>query len=65
LTVPFSIVAFIVQQEGGAVSTIEGLPLGVRLANAFVTYILYIGKMIWPSNLAVYYPHPGCGRSGR
>jgi tetratricopeptide (TPR) repeat protein len=59
LTVPSSIVAFIVQQEGGAVSTIEGLPLGVRLANAFVTYILYIGKMIWPSNLAVFYPHPG------
>jgi protein O-mannosyl-transferase len=59
LTVFSSIVAFIAQQEGGAVSTIEGLPLGVRLANAFVSYTIYIGKMIWPSNLAAYYPHPG------
>ena len=38
---------------------IEELPLGVRIGNALVSYITYIGKMIWPSNLAVLYPYPG------
>jgi tetratricopeptide (TPR) repeat protein len=57
MSVVSSIVTFIAQKE--AVQSIEALPLGVRFANAFVSYILYIGKMIWPSNLAVSYPHPG------
>ena len=34
-------------------------PLGVRVANAFVSYIQYIVMMLWPRNLAVFYPHPG------
>ena len=54
-----SIVTYIVQQKFGAVSTLEVFPLSVRIANAFVSYIIYIGKMIWPVNLAVLYPHPG------
>ena len=39
--------------------SMEDFPLSDRIANAFVSYILYIGKMIWPSHLAVYYPYPG------
>jgi protein O-mannosyl-transferase len=31
----------------------------VRLVNALVSYVLYIGKMFWSLNLAVFYPHPG------
>ncbi len=53
------IVTFIVQKKGGAVGSIEAFPPGVRIANAFVSYIIYIGKTIWPNNLAVFYPHPG------
>jgi len=53
-----SIVTYIAQQKGGAVQSIEAFPLGVRIGNAFFSYIAYIGKMIWPSNLAVFYPHP-------
>jgi Tfp pilus assembly protein PilF len=37
----------------------EVLPMGARIANALVSYWRYIGKMIWPSGLAVFYPHPG------
>lgn len=59
LAVLFSIVAYIAQMEGGAIRSIEEYTLGVRIENAFVSYIIYIGKMIWPSNLTVYYPHPG------
>ncbi len=35
------------------------LPFGVRLANAVVAYVGYLGKALWPSDLAVLYPHPG------
>jgi protein O-mannosyl-transferase len=59
LAILSSIVTYIAQQKGGAVQSIEALPLGVRIGNAFISYIAYIGKMIWPSNLAVFYPYPG------
>jgi protein O-mannosyl-transferase len=54
-----SIVAYITQQQGGAVISSESLPLSLRAANAFVSYIFYIDKMILPADLALLYPHPG------
>ena len=39
-------------------SIFEAIPLVVRIGNAFISYIAYIGKMIWPNNLAVFYPYP-------
>lgn len=38
--------------------TVDRLPMGVRLANAAVSYVAYLVKMVWPSKLAVLYPHP-------
>lgn len=40
-----------------ASSTLERLPLGIRAANALVAVVAYLGKMVWPSSLAVYYPY--------
>ena len=37
---------------------LEVVPVDLRIANALVTYVSYIEKMIWPLNLAVYYPYP-------
>jgi Flp pilus assembly protein TadD len=54
-----SLVTFFAQQSGGAVSSLESIPLGTRVANALVSYLSYMGKMIWPRSLAVLYPHPG------
>jgi tetratricopeptide (TPR) repeat protein len=51
-------VTFIAQNHGGAVQSLESLPLMARICNALLAYVAYIGKMIWPHNLAVYYPHP-------
>ena len=31
----------------------------IRLANASISYLQYIIKMIWPARLAMFYPHPG------
>jgi hypothetical protein len=59
LVILSSIVTYIVQHKAGAVASIKALPLVFRIGNAFVSYIAYMGKMFWPSNLAVFYPHPG------
>ena len=38
---------------------IQEWPLRTRLGNAVVSYTRYIRKAFWPTNLALYYPHPG------
>ncbi len=54
-----SIVAFLAQEHGGALRALNLFPIEVRMANAVISYASYIGKMIWPLHLAVFYPHPG------
>lgn len=46
-----------IQRFGIAIST-GSVPVKLRIANTFVSYVLYIKKMIWPQNLAVFYPYP-------
>ncbi|MDB4285336.1 tetratricopeptide repeat protein [bacterium] len=46
------------QERGGAVFTLEAISLPLRLGNALVSYVSYLGKMLWPAGLAVFYPHP-------
>lgn len=57
LSIVASVVTLIVQQRGGAIS--EAVPLGARVANAFVSLARYLRKTVWPTDLAVFYPHPG------
>ncbi len=45
------------QRSGRAVASMEALAFNDRLANATVSYVWYIGKMIWPTALAVLYPY--------
>ena len=53
-----SVITFLVQRSGGSVVKTTVIPLQVFVSNAFVSYVKYIEKMIWPSRLAVFYPHP-------
>jgi len=53
------IITVYAQQTGGAVGSSVAYPFYVRMANALISYVSYIGQMIWPANLAVFYPHPG------
>ena len=39
----------------------EELSLGARVANAVVAYATYLRKMVWPHDLAAFYPHPRDG----
>ena len=45
------------QHSGGAISSLERLPLGARMANAVVSYARYMEKAAWPSGLAIFYPY--------
>jgi len=53
-----SVITYMVQKSSGAVSTLAVIPVHVRIGNAIVSYVSYIGKMIWPHNLTVLYPYP-------
>ena len=54
-----SCITFVVQKQGGSVVVGEALPLGARSGNALISYCRYLGKTICPTDLAVFYPHPG------
>jgi tetratricopeptide (TPR) repeat protein len=54
---------WLAQQQGHSVQRLAQLPLSVRAGNAIVAYALYLRKMVWPSDLGAFYPHPGTGLS--
>jgi hypothetical protein len=56
-----SVVTFVIQQRTGAMDLGESFPIRVRISNALVSYVGYISKILYPSRLAVLYPHPGQG----
>jgi len=57
LTTGACILTFIAQQEGALINA-NNLSLPTRLTNVVVSYLEYLKKMIWPYDLAVFYPHP-------
>jgi Flp pilus assembly protein TadD len=54
----FSVVAYLRQSEGGAVSSLVELPMQYRLTNAVYSAATYLRRLVWPSDLSVFYPHP-------
>lgn len=54
-----SVITLEAQKNSGAVVLLASLPIQARLENALVSCGRYLGKMAWPVNLAVIYPHPG------
>jgi protein O-mannosyl-transferase len=59
LSVISSVIAYLAQQSGGAVTQLAKLGLKIRIYNALISYVTYIEKMIWPSRLTVFYPLVG------
>ncbi|HEV3444391.1 MAG TPA: tetratricopeptide repeat protein [Gemmataceae bacterium] len=45
------------QRRGLAMRSLAAVPFWDRLANAVLAYGIYIVKMFWPQNLAVFYPY--------
>jgi protein O-mannosyl-transferase len=56
LAVASATVAFLAQKTGGTVVTLETASLLDRFARAGVLYFEYLGKTVWPVNLAAFYP---------
>jgi tetratricopeptide (TPR) repeat protein len=46
------------------ISALENVPWGLRLANAAISCVAYLGQMVWPRDLAAIYPLPRQGYSG-
>jgi tetratricopeptide (TPR) repeat protein len=59
ISIAAAAVAIIAQENNGALSSFESFPLVSRLANVPVACVAYLGKMFWPVDLSVFYPHPG------
>ena len=57
LSLVVSTVNFTAQKAGGATWSADILPWPVRLANALVSYVRYVSKTFWPTDLAVIYPY--------
>lgn len=58
LAASLGLITIVAQQHAGALNTLEAFPLEPRMANALISYVRYIGKMVWPYGLAIFYPHP-------
>ena len=56
LSVTACIITFILQKR--AAGAIPPLPLFWRVQNGFASYAIYAWKTLWPTHLAVFYPHP-------
>lgn len=54
LSAAVSLVTYSVQRSSGALTQI--LPLSRRIANALVSYMVYVRQTFWPADLACYYP---------
>jgi tetratricopeptide (TPR) repeat protein len=51
-------VATVWAQRVGKLRSLDEYPLALRLENAVVSYVAYLGKTLWPRDLAVLYPYP-------
>ena len=45
-------------QRGTAVVTLQQYGLGLRVEDAVVAVAAYLGKLVWPVNLSIFYPLP-------
>jgi tetratricopeptide (TPR) repeat protein len=59
LAIAASIVVVAAQRSWGTVQSFEVLPFGMRVSNALVATLQYVGAAFWPSGLSPFYPHPG------
>ena len=51
-----AVITIYAQHHGGATRSLEETPFILRIENALVSYVKYLLKTLWPSDLAVLYP---------
>ncbi len=58
LAIAAALVTLVAAGAQGALVTLDGRPLGARIAHAIVSLVWYAWKTAWPSRLAIFYPYP-------
>jgi hypothetical protein len=58
LSLVASLFTFLIQVQEQAVGSLDAYPITSRVGNALVSYAGYLKKLVWPSDLAFYYPYP-------
>jgi hypothetical protein len=58
LALAFSVITFLTQHHASAVISESSFTTPERLCNVPVSYVRYLGKTIWPADLAILYPYP-------
>ncbi|HSU56030.1 MAG TPA: tetratricopeptide repeat protein [Candidatus Dormibacteraeota bacterium] len=51
------LITYFGQKKWGSMSGMQDLSLGEKLVNGANAYLAYITKTVWPSKMAVFYPH--------
>ncbi len=45
------------QSAGGATANLQNINVDMRIANAAISYVIYIIKFFWPTGLAIFHPY--------
>ncbi|MGW8300925.1 MAG: tetratricopeptide repeat protein, partial [Desulfobacterales bacterium] len=51
-------ITLIAQKKGDALGLLDVYPLVMRMANAVISYVKYLQKLMWPRDMAILYPYP-------
>jgi len=54
----FGVITVHAEKGVGALGATSLYPLGGRVQNALVSYMVYLRQTVWPAGLAVFYPYP-------
>ncbi len=51
------VLTLLAQRQGGAIVSLSGFSLDMRLGNVLNSYVMYLWRMIWPWPLSFFYPY--------
>ena len=54
----FCTLTFWTHKTHADIHSLQNFGVGMRVENAILSYVNYLGKFFWPANLAVLYPYP-------
>ena len=57
LTAVSCVLTFQARHGAGTLASLRTVPLGDRVANALISYVIYLRQLIWPGGLTVFYPY--------
>ncbi|HEV2456275.1 MAG TPA: hypothetical protein VGY98_18565, partial [Verrucomicrobiae bacterium] len=55
----FCVITFRIQSAHDALASFHQVGIGLRMENVICSYAGYLGKIFWPTGLAIIYPFPG------